>query len=183
MNRRHFIAASIPALGALLQTNRAAIASLQEISTPDTSFRSKRALDIHDYTHEEAVYLGALFTWLEMLEDSIDALSPAMDAIVEDPDSDEAKAAIYLPLGVWTFTAMDTQKFEGPETFALVHHYAIETFANLAGAADVISKGLAVGNATAIMLGTEHINLATESVAKLNDALPFRRPRRLEFFD
>ncbi len=182
MNRRQIITSTLPSLGMLLATNRLALAKMQELATPDARDRSKPEIELTDYSHEQSIYLGVLMTWLEILEDSIDALYQGIDAVEVEPESEAAKATMLMPLGVWKFLARDVEKFEGPEVFAFVQHYATSALSHLGSAADIISTGLLAGSATAITLGTEHINLATEDIGKLMAAMPFARPRRDQFF-
>lgn len=182
MNRRHLITATLPSLGTLLATNRLALASMQEIATPVGTEQSKPEIELHDYTHEEALYLGALLTWLELLEDANEVMYEGIDAVTEAPTSPGAMATILMPLGVWKHLALDAQKFEGPLSFSLVHHYAVSALTHLGSAADIISTGVVASSPTAITLGTEHINLAADDIGKLMAALPFERPRRDEFF-
>lgn len=183
MNRRQLITATLPSLGLLLANNRLALARVQEMATPGAAGRSKPEIELVDYSHEEAVYLGTLTTWLEMLEDSNADMYDAIDGVIEDPESRNAMAAILLPLGVWSYLGQDAQKFEGPLAFSLVQHYAVSALTHLGSAADIISAGVVSTSATAVTLGTEHINLAAEDIGKLMAALPFERPRRSEFFD
>lgn len=182
MNRRQLFAAAIPSLGLLLATNRLALARMQELATPDATDRSKPEIVLEDYSLEEALYIGGLMTWLEMLEDANADMYDAIDAVIEDPESRSAMASILLPLGVWSYLGRDAQKFEGPLAFSLVHHYAVSALTHLSSAADIISSGVVSTSATAITLGTEHINQAAEDIGKLMAALQFDRPRREDFF-
>lgn len=183
MNRRQLISAAIPSLGILLAKNRLALAQVQDLATPDTADESKPEIVLEDYTHVESVYLGALTTWLEMLQDSIDDMYDGIDSLIEEPDSSNAQAGLLLPLGVWKYLALDAQKFDGPEVFSLVQHYAVSALTHLGNAAEIVSNGVVSGSATAVTLGTEHINMASEEIGKLVAALPFSRPRRAEIFD
>lgn len=182
MNRRQLITAAAPSLALLLSQNRVALARVQTLATPEASDRSRPDLELEDYSREEAVYLGALTTWLELLETSIDGLYEGLEALEEDPESIGAKAQMLMPLGVWQHLALDVQQFDGPEVFALVQRYATTTFNHLGSAADIISAGLVSDSPTAVTLGTEHITLASEELGKLMAALPFDRPRRADFF-
>ena len=183
MNRRQLITATLPSLGLLLANNRLALARLQGLATPDATDRSKPGIELDDYSHEEAIYLGALMTWLEMLEDSLDAMYKGIDAVEADAESGSAQAMMLMPLGVWKHLSLDAQKFEGPLAFSLVHQYTVSALMHLDSAAEIISTGVVASSGTAITLGTEHIHMASDEIGKLMDALPFKRPRREEFFD
>ncbi len=182
MNRRQLLAGTVSSLGLLLANNRLALARMQGIATPDVADRSKPGIILQDHSHEEALYLGALTTWLELLEDANEVMYEGIDAVTEAPTSPGAMATILMPLGVWKHLALDAQKFEGPLSFSLVHHYAVSALTHLGSAADIISTGVVASSPTAITLGTEHINLAADDIGKLMAALPFERPRRNEFF-
>lgn len=183
MNRRQLITAVVPSLGLLVANNRLALARMQELATPGAADDSKPDIVLEEYSREEALYLGALTTWLELLEDSIDSMYEGLEALEEDPESRSAMAMMLMPLGVWRHLSLDAQKFEGPLAFSLVHHYAISALSHLGDAAEIISTGVIASSPTAITLGTEHINMATEAIGKLMAALPFERPRRTDFFN
>lgn len=183
MNRRQLFTATVPSLGLLLANNRLALARMQGLATPDATDRTKPDIELDEYSREEALYLGALMTWLEMLEDSLDAMYEGIDAVEADAESGSAQAMMLMPLGVWKHLSIDTQRFEGPLSFSLVHHYAVSALAHLGDAAEIISTGVVSSSSTAITLGTEHIHMASDEIGKLMDALPFERPRREEFFD
>lgn len=182
MNRRHFLTAVAPSIGLLLATNRQALARMQDLATPDSTPDSRPEIELEEYTPQEAVYIGALATWLEMLEDTLELLSVALDVIVDSPESPEAQAQMFKPLGVWDALATDAERFEGPELFAITQEYAVGALTHLRQASGIISKGLLAGSPTAISLGTEHIYLATDEIEKLVDSLPFERPRRSDIF-
>lgn len=182
MNRRQLISAAVPSLGVLFATNRLALAKMKNVATPIASENPKPEIVLEDYSHEEALYLGTLLTWLELLEDSLDGMYEGIDALEDDSESSEAQAMLLMPLGVWKSLPQDAQKFDGPEVFALVQEYAVNAFTHLGSAADIISTGVVAVNPTALHLGTEHIYLANDEIGKLMAALPFERPRRDEFF-
>ena len=180
MNRRQLLANTGVALGALVATNNAALAALraQADSTPNAD--DKPDIVLADYSPEEALYLGALFTWLELLKATIDELYVSIDALEAEPDSMDAKAAILMHLGVWSHLRVDTQKFDAPGVFATTHPHVTDTFRELGHAADVISTGVVVESPTAVTLGTAHIEAAAEHVGQLIGSLPFNRPTRSE---
>lgn len=183
MNRRLLLTSTVPAIGLLLANSRLALARMKDFSTPDPTDQDKPAIVLDEYSHDEALYLGALTTWLELLEGSLDPMYEGIEAMEENPDSSQAKAMVLMPLGVWKHLPLDAEKFEGPEVFALAHTYAVRALTHLGSAAEIIATGVVSNSPTAITLGTEHINLASDEIGKLMAALPFERPRREEFFD
>lgn len=180
MNRRQLFSATSASLGLLLVSNRLALSRLQYLATPTAEYEDKPQFFFDDYSPRETMYLGVLLTWLELLEDTIDTLYEGIDAVDVDPDSDEAKAMMLMPLGVWRHLTVDTARITAPESFEVVQEHTLSAFSHLGSAADIISTGVINGNATAITLGTEHINMATEHVGGLVAALPFGRPRRAD---
>ena len=107
MNRRQLLAGTVSSLGLLLANNRLALARMQGIATPDVADRSKPGIILQDHSHEEALYLGALTTWLELLEDANEVMYDGIDAVTEAPTSPGAMATILMPLGVWKHLALD----------------------------------------------------------------------------
>lgn len=160
--------------------NQQALARLQQLATPAAETDSKPEFSIDDFTAPEAIYLGTLFTWLELLEDTIDALTPAIESLDRDPNSGEAKAQVLMPLGVWTHLSADTHKVPAPAAFEAAHDHAQNLFDHLGTAAEIISTGVVSGNPMAITLGSEHIYIATDHVGALMDEIPFKRPTRSE---
>lgn len=175
MNRRTFIASTATSLTALMAANTDALARMQYMSTPTPANTS---LDIDEYSPIESLYLGVLFTWLELLDDTLDDLQEAIAHMEDESYSDRAKAAMLLPLGLWRKVARDTTKFGAPELFELAHVHTVAAFGHLGAAAEIFVSGVIEENAPAITLGTELINMASEEIGLMIDALPFSRPNR-----
>lgn len=180
MNRRQLLSSAGASLGALAAVNANALATLRLQTEHPSQGADKPVFDIDDHSLAASMYLGGLFTWLELLEDTLDALYDAIDEMTDDPESLRAKASMLMPLGVWMYLAADTQKFNPPEVFHLAHEHAADAFSELNNAADIIATGVISGSATAITLGTEHINLAAEHIGLLISELLFERPHRVE---
>ena len=180
MNRRQLLTATGTSLGILLMNTQHSLTRLQYLANETPEPESKPEFSHRRQTSGQSLYLGALFTWLELLEDTIQSLVPAIEAVQDDANSDSSKAMVLMPLGVWTHLAADTLKITAPATFETVHEHTVDAFSHLGSAAEIISTGVMAGSATAISLGTEHINLATEHVGLLVAELPFERPKREE---
>lgn len=183
MNRREAITVSAASISALLASSRSAIARLQYLGTPAPDDESKPAFTYDDHSPVETLYLGTLFTWLELLEATVDALGPAIEDVEADMASEAAKASMLMPLGVWIHLAADSQLTPAPALFAVAHAHVQDAFAHLGTAAEIISKGLISESATAISMGSGEIYLANDHVGALMDALPFERPKRHEIID
>ena len=176
-------APSSTALTALAASSRVALARLQHLGTPVPDDESKPQFSYEDFSPNETLYLGTLFTWLELLEGTVDALGPAIAEMEANMESDSAKTAMLMPIGVWVHLSADAQTISSPETFAVAHEHAQEALAHLGQAAELISKGVVSGNATAISMGSGDIYLANDHVGALMAELPFERPKRHEIID
>lgn len=178
MNRRQFFTVATSALVSLRIANQNALAKLEYVAAATPVSSPEASFELEDLSQLEGFYLGVLLTWLEMLEDSIDALYLGIELIEADEISREASAALLMPLGVWKQLAIDSQRFTGPGQFEAASEHAKNALDHLGSSAEIISKGIVEQNAMAITLGTEHINLGTEHIGLLIDSLPFARPRR-----
>lgn len=178
MNRRHAITFAAASVSTLLSTSRSALARLQYLGTPVPDAKPKPDFSYAEHTPQESLYLGALFTWLELIEGTVDALGPAIAELETDMSSASAKTSILMPLGVWIHLAEDISKVPAPVAFNVVHGHAVDAFTHLASAADIISSALITENATAIALGSGDIYIANDSIGALIDELPFARPQR-----
>ena len=175
MNRRTFLTSTAASMTMLAAANKDALARMQYIST---STPTSTSLDIEEYSPLESLYLGVLFTWLELLDDTLDDLQEAISQMEDEHYSERAKAAMLLPLGLWRHVARDTTKFGGPELFVEAHQHTVAAFDHLGAAAEIFVSGVIEENAPAITLGTELINMASEEIGLMIDALPFARPNR-----
>lgn len=181
MNRRYFVAAMGTSVATLMAQNRQVLARLQYLSTPAPV--EKPEFVSSDFDDAELLYLGTLFTWIALLEDSLTAVSAGLDAMIADLESDEAQVQLLFSLGTWNLIEADTTKVSAPDSFAETHMYAQQVFSHLASAGNILAQGVVAGSATALTLSTEHIYLATESVTSLLETLPFQRPLRTKSFD